>query len=159
MRNTLKYCLLLLCFSACTDDRVFEENHDFEETIWTIDKDLSFSFDIDNNSKYYKMLLNLRYDLEYPYRNLYVYYKLEDSSQNTLDKALVNYTLFNPKEGKPLGTGSSNIFSYQQVLIDSLQFPQEGEFTISLAQYMRTDSLSGIYSAGIKIIKQPTAAE
>ena len=150
---------VLIITAACTADRVFEENKDFSNNTWTIDEETNFSFSIDDNTLYYQVFLNLRHDADYPYRNIYVRYNLTDSSSTIIDKALMNFSLFSAKEGKPYGEGISNIYAYQQVLIDSVLFPYEGNFNIELDQYMRTDSLKSVYSAGIKIIEHPGYAE
>lgn len=161
MHKKLSFLFLLgtIVFTSCTEDRVFEQNRDFEQSIWPIGEKAQFDFEIADNSKYYQLLLNLRHDLNYPYRNMYVYYQLKDTTNYVMDKALVNFQLFTDKEGKPIGTGTSNIITYQEVLIDSMQFPYGGKFSIDMEQYMRTDSLSGVYSAGLKIIEQPNSAE
>lgn len=161
MLKPLKYLMVLL-FSillSCTEDRVYEANYDFNKSGWPIGEAATFNFEISDNSQYYRLIFNLRHDLVYPYRNIYVHYKLSDSTNSILDKALVNYQVFTPKEGKPLGSGISNIFTYQEVMIDSLLFPYVGKYELEMEQYMRTDSLAGIYSVGIKIIDQPDSAE
>lgn len=152
------FCLLSALFISCTEDRVFEENYDLDGE-WPIAEKVNLKFNITEDQQLYQVFLNVRHDADYPFRNLYIKYQLADSTGVMLENALVNFKLFSDKEGKPFGKASSNIYSYQELLLDSLSFPHSGDYTFSMNQYMRTDSLKGIYSVGIKIINQPTAVE
>lgn len=145
--------------TCCTEDRVYEDNYDLPSKIWPISEHVNFKFDISDKEQRYQIFLNLRHDAAYPYRNIYMQYQLSDSTNYVMDNALVNFQLFSAKEGLPLGNASSNIYSFQELLLDSVSFPHEGTYTFSIDQYMREDSLKGIYSVGIKIVEQPTGAE
>jgi gliding motility-associated lipoprotein GldH len=65
----------------------------------------------------------------------------------------VNIDLFEPKTGKPLGSGLGDIFDHRQLLLDDYKFPNSGKYTISFQQYMRVDSLTNIRSMGVRIEK------
>ncbi|GAA5036445.1 gliding motility lipoprotein GldH [Marivirga lumbricoides] len=151
--------LLFLAFVAfsCTENRYYEENIDFSDRIWQMNETASFTFNIDDDSSYYELYLNLRNDVQYPYRNIYVHYTLQDSTDRELEKELQNIQLFDPKTGEPFGSGVSSIYSHQVLLKDSVLFPREGRYTIALKQYMRTDSLQGVYSVGLRIDKQSSS--
>ena len=67
---------------------------------------------------------------------------------------MVNNTLFDPKTGKPLGqSGIGDVFDHQFKLQENYKFDNIGEHTIQLQQYMRKDTLMGIYAVGIRIEK------
>ncbi len=144
---------ILITALSCTENRYFEANHDFSERVWTMDEKAEFQFDIDEAEAMYQLYINIRNDIDYPYRNLYIHYSLEDSTGNVIDKKLQDIQLFEAKTGAPFGNNVSNIYSHQVLLEDSVLFPSKGEFTVSYKQYMRTDSLKGIYSTGIRIEK------
>ncbi len=150
---------VLIATLSCTENRYFEANHDFSDRVWPMDEEAEFSFTIDNADVMYQLYINLRNDKDYPYRNLYIHYSLEDSTGNILEKELQDIQLFEPKTGAPFGENVSNIYSHQVLLEDSVIFPSKGEFVISYKQYMRTDSLQGIYSAGLRIEKMSNSAE
>jgi gliding motility-associated lipoprotein GldH len=151
------FCFLLT-LAACNTSRVYEENSDFPDRVWTVENRPSFEFTIPDSTKTYNLLINVRNDLEYPYRNLYVQYTLKDSLQNTLERKLKNLMLFHPKTGKPYGDGLGDIFSHQLLLEENISFETKGPYTIQLEQFMRTDSLTNILSSGIRIEKAKLAA-
>ncbi|MBK6267003.1 gliding motility lipoprotein GldH [Marivirga sp. S37H4] len=150
LKKPLLIVLLWVAF-ACTEERQYEENLDFPDRIWQMDESMDFTFEIENDSTLHQLYLNLRNDGDYPYRNIYVHYTLKDSTDHVLDKKLQNIQLFHPKTGAPYGDGISNVYSHQVLLEDSVVFPTKGKFTVELKQYMRTDSLRGVYSVGIRV--------
>lgn len=157
MKSLLKAASLFLLFVitlSCTENRYYEENFDFSDRIWQMDESARFTFTIDDDSSYYELYLNLRNDIKYPYRNIYIHYTLQDSTERALEKELQNIQLFEPKTGEPYGDGLSSIYSHQVLLKDSVLFPKEGQYTVELKQYMRTDSLQGVYSVGLRLDKQ-----
>lgn len=142
-------CLVFIC-SSCTEDRYFEDNQDFEDRIWNMEESAAFTFNVDSAELPYQIKLNVRNTMEYPYRNLYLKYLLKDSTYIINDQ-LLNLKLFEAKSGKPYGDHQSDIYSHQLILQDSVYFPETGEYTIKLNQYMREKELEGIVSVGIRI--------
>jgi gliding motility-associated lipoprotein GldH len=159
LTKTFLTLTLAVIIYGCTEDRVFEENADFRAKVWPIAEKVNFEFEIENTKSYYQLYLNIRHDADYPYRNIYIQYQLKDTTKFIMENALANVKLFSDTEGTPFGKATSNVFSYQELLLDSMRFPHQGAYTFSMDQYMRVDSLSGVYSVGIKIVEQPTASE
>ena len=143
----------LISIVSCTENRYFEANHDFAEKVWMMDEEVDFTFNVDESEALYQVYINIRNDMDYSYRNLYIHYTLVDSTDNILDKKLQDIQLFEAKTGAPYGDNVSNIYSHQVLLEDSVTFPYEGDYTVKYKQYMRTDSLQGIYSTGLRIKK------
>ena len=159
-RNKLiAFCFLAISLFSCTENRTYEGNIDLDNSSWMVDHSLDFEFEIKQPEKYYDLFFNIRYDADYPYRNIYIYYDLTDSTETSIQKQLVNFPLFTDKLGEPLGETNSNIISLQTSLADSVKFPFAGKYSIRMAQYMRTDSLTGVYSAGIKVMEAQSDAE
>jgi gliding motility-associated lipoprotein GldH len=153
------FFLALLATLSCTENRYFEANQDFPDRVWTMNNNIDFTFTVDDPEALYQLYINIRNDVDYPYRNLYIHYSLVDSLDNILDKKLQDIQLFEAKTGAPYGENVSNIYSHQILLEDSVAFPSKGQFTITYKQYMRTDSLKGIYSAGLRIEKMVNSVE
>ncbi len=149
----------LIGIISCTEDRYFEANNDFTDRLWPMNEKVSFTFSIDDADAMYQLYANVRNDMEYPYRNLYIHYTLEDSTGHVIEKKLQDIQLFEGKTGAPFGDKVSNIYSHQILLEDSVLFPSKGDFTVSYKQYMRTDSLEGIYSTGLRIEIVSNSAE
>jgi gliding motility-associated lipoprotein GldH len=146
------YSIIGLAFLliSCTEDRYFEDNHDFEDRIWNMEETAEFEFEIDSVELPYQIKLNVRNTMGYSYRNLYIKYQLSDST-NLMEDKLINIDLFEPKSGKPYGERQSEIYAHQLKMQDSVYFPEKGKYKIELKQYMREMELEGIVSVGIRI--------
>lgn len=150
-KNFTLITLLLVSF-ACTEDRFYEDNYDFNNRIWTIDEVANFSVEVDSTGIPYQLFINIRNTIDYPYRNMYVQYTLLDST-DIVEQKLINLKLFESKSGKPLGKSQSGIFSHQILLNDSVYFPTKGNYRLQFKQYMRRDSLPGMVSTGVKLLR------
>jgi gliding motility-associated lipoprotein GldH len=142
----------MILFLGCDSSRLFEENSDFENKVWTSGDIRSFTFDIDDPDLGYNVYFNVRNTKNYPHYNLYISYLLKDSLNRIITEELKNVNLFDPKTGKPEGHSSlGNIFDHQFLLMENYNFESTGTKKIQLQQYMRYDSLPEIVSAGIRI--------
>lgn len=147
--------LTIFCsFASCDESRVFEENSDIENKIWIADSILNFDIDIQESKETYNLYINIRNSVSYPYENIYLTYYLKDTLGNQLESELVNFNLFDPKTGRPLGDGLGDIFDHQFLVLDNYKFQKPGRYVLQLQQYMRMDSLPEILSAGIRVDKK-----
>lgn len=137
--------------SACDEGRVYEENVDFDNKKWVVDTVPSFEFKIEDSSKPYNIYWNVRNTVAYPYRNLYLTYYIEDTTGRRITTDLHNMLLFEPKTGKPYGSGLGDIFSHQFMALPDFKFDQAGVYRVRLEQYMRTDTLPEIVSVGMRV--------
>lgn len=145
----LLFCFL--CLSACDGHRVYEQNYDFANKEWIVDSLPTFRFEISDPEATYNIYWNVRNTLNYPYRNLYLTYYLEDTLGRTISTDLHNMLLFDSKTGKPYGSGMGDIFSHQIMALPQHQFDSAGIYQIRLEQYMRTESLKDILSVGVRV--------
>ncbi len=143
--------LLLLVLTRCDDNRVYEDNTDFDQTVWAADSLLNFRFQIDEPEQAYNIYWNVRNTVSYPFRNLYLTYYLEDTLGNTLKTDLYEMKLFEPRTGKPYGSGLGDIFSHQILALPNYKFDTAGMYQIRLQQYMRQDTLPEILSVGVRV--------
>ncbi len=159
--NTAIYHLCLLCLfaalAACTEARHYEKNYDIVDTKWAADSLYVFEFEIKDATAKYDFFYNLRNDLLYPYQNIYVAFYLENAQKEVIDQELQNITLFDPKTGKPFGSGFGDTYSHQLPIpkLTNFKFPKAGKYTYRLEQRMREDPLPKIRSVGLKIVKVP----
>ena len=143
--------LALVFLSACDESRVYEENVDFTDKKWVVDTVPSFEFEIADPSKPYNIYWNVRNTVSYPYRNLYLTYYIEDTTGRRITTDLHNMLLFEPKTGKPYGSGLGDIFSHQFMALPDYKFDRAGVYRVRLEQYMRTDTLPEIVSVGMRV--------
>jgi len=150
MRAIYSIIFFTIFLSSCTEDRYFEKNQDFEDRVWNMDESAKFNFEIDSVELPYRIKLNIRNTMEYPYRNLYIQYNLEYQNEKLTEK-LHEIQLFEGKTGKPYGEPQSEIYSHQLLIQDSVYFPNKGSYTVILNQYMREKELKGMVSVGLRI--------
>ncbi len=151
MRTTLFALLIIFSICACDQNRVYEQNIDLENKIWIADSLLTFQFDTKDISNKYNLYFNIRNTAAYPFENLYVTYTLSDTLGNEIDKKLINHNLFDPKTGKPFGSGLGDVFDHQFIILKDYKFERPGPYLFHLQQYMRRDSLPEIMSAGLRV--------
>lgn len=147
--QTIIFGLVILLVVGCDSGRVYEADYDFSGQSWHMDTIPSFEFQIDEVSGN-DVLLKIRNSLDFPFRNCYMTYFLEDSLGNTLSSNLVDFQLFDETTGKPFGKGNS-IFQHSESILSEYTFPSPGTYRIKIAQYMRKASLEGTYSIGVRI--------
>jgi len=141
--------LLALMIVSCDSGRVYESDYDFEGQKWHMDTIPSFEFQIEELSGN-DILLKIRNSLDFPFRNCYMTYYLEDSTGNVLASDLVNFQLFDETTGKPFGKGNS-VFQHIETILSEYSFPSTGRYNLRIAQYMRKTDLEGTYSIGVRI--------
>ena len=141
--------LLILLIVGCDTERVYESDYNFEGQSWHMDTIPSFEFTIDevaNND----VLLKIRNSLDFPFRNCYMTYYLEDTAGNVLSSDLVNFKLFDETTGKPFGKGNT-VFQHSETILSGYDFPASGTYRLRISQYMRKTTLGGAYSIGVRI--------
>lgn len=150
----LLFVLLLGFFGwACDPDRVYEQYNDIPDNQWYIDSVQTYAFTIEDPALAYNIYYNVRNSVSYPYYNLFVTYYLTDAKGKQLSSQLQELLLMDAKTGKPLGDGVGDIFDHQVILLTNYKFPQKGNYTLKIKQYMRKDPLPEIMSIGIRVEK------
>ncbi len=152
MRIFLLVILTALSLSSCNPNRLYEDNKDID-SFWLADSVVQFDFNISDPTIDYNLFFLVRNGVEFPHSNLYFKYFLKDSLGATMETELVNFQLFHPKSGYPLGNGIGDLFEHQYELLTKYRFNQSGKYKLSFQQYMRYDSLPEIYSIGFRVEK------
>ena len=139
-----------LLFCACHGkDFLYHENMAVEGEVWTAENQLPFRFSIADTAAVYEIGLNVRYTLDFPNQNLYVFLRTAFPN-GTLACDTVSITLF-AMDGTPYGKGKR--IKELDVPIAKIRFPMSGQYCIHLEQGMRTEALEGIASMGLYIMK------
>jgi len=140
--------LVLLSFSNCSGDREYEQYQGLEDLSWGLQDTISFK--MGNPLPEGPTILAIKYNNEFPYRNLYVRYVLRDSSNQIFESNLINIPLFENTTGKPLGKGYGSHYSRYDTVLLASKIPYS---KIQFIQYMRLEDLKGIESIGLKRVK------
>ena len=151
--------LFLLNSCGLPENTISEEFQTMEKGIWGWKETKSFSFDIEDTTRYYNIYCGLRLNGTYNYSNIWLIYELSESK---LDTPSVNNNSVTPllknqfqieladQTGRWLGKGMSNLISYEQPLLVKTKL-RKGHYTFKLSQNMREDLLSGVNDVGVKV--------
>jgi gliding motility-associated lipoprotein GldH len=151
MKRVIFFSLVLL-FPACDPDRVYEENVDFDERFWAVTDQPRFEFVINDENAPYNLYVNVRNEESYANANLYFTYYLSDSLGNVLSQKLLTEFLFDKKTGRPFGSSVlGDIYNHRFPILKNHRFKSPGKYIVRLEQFMRTDSLQGILSVGLRV--------
>jgi len=123
---------------SCENNIVFEAKKDFPKRYWTINESAEFTFNIKDTSARYNFYYDIRNTNQYPYRNIYLQYYLQDSSAVT---------------GVPLGDGLGDIFDLQKEFASGIAFDRPGAYKLRIDQFMRKDTLRNVVSIGLRVAK------
>jgi len=147
------FAAALWLLTGCDPNRVYEQNVDFADGKWAIDNAPVFTFEIEDASQAYNIYFNVRYDLQYDFYNLYLRHQLTGPDGEQLSSGLHELLLMDPKTGKPLGKGSSDVYDLQTLMLKDISFAKPGTYKLRLTQYMRRDPLPYVQAAGIRIAR------
>lgn len=149
--------LAIFGLQSCSDPNlVFEENRSIKGSGWAVSDTVVLRFDIQDTLSQHNFLLNVRNTNDYPYRNLYVFVKTVFPN-GKFSRDTVGVVLADPS-GRWLGSGSGFLFTNQSLTNKIMykygrRFPLSGTYRVELEQAMRTDTLPGISSVGLRIEK------
>jgi gliding motility-associated lipoprotein GldH len=144
--------VFLSAVSGCTDKNgVIDENSEVPDHNWTYLNKYRYDVKINDENAIYKLYLNLRVTADYKYSNLFVLISEAGPGLKTTVKRF-EFTLAD-KEGKWLGDGSGNLYSYQIPFITGYKFPAKGTYHFYIEQNMRDNPLREVSDVGMRVEK------
>lgn len=150
LRNKIIVALLIaLSIASCDSNGVFEENINTPNTIWAQDNVAKFIVPIKDTISSHNIYINIRNTTDYPNCNLYLFIATTSPSGATQVDTIECFLA--DDQGKWLGKGFGYIRDSQIPFKQSIRFPLKGNFKFEIKQAMRTDSLSGISSIGVRV--------
>jgi len=154
-KNALFLAVVIVAIaSACGSNAVYDASIDIPQKGWSADSVATFNVTISDTTLVHNIYINLRNTTNYPNSNLFLFIQTHSPSGAVLRDTLECF-LANGK-GKWLGKGFGALRDNQIPYKRYVRFPEQGEFTFSIQQGMRTHSLKGIASVGIRIEKAKT---
>lgn len=143
--------LMLLLFSACDNNRVFEEYKKVPQAGWSKDSLVVFDIPILDTLQNHNLCINVRNDINYNYSNLWLFIKINQPGQiavtDTFELALAL------PNGKWLGEGFGGIKTHQVFYKRNVFFPVSGNYEIDIQHGMRDEFLEGITDIGFRVEK------
>lgn len=152
LNNFIVIGLVIIFFSACDKNRVYDSSKPIENEQWPFQKYVKFDVSIDDTVSLHKIFINIRNNSEYEYKNIYLFLTTRLPNGKKSQDTLLCYLA--DENGKWLGEGLGDIKDRKLLLKDNLRFPQLGIYSFTFTQAMRKDIINGIVDIGIRIEKQ-----
>lgn len=148
--RTVVVCLLSSLFFSCTKEALYDQYQPIENALWEKNKEYYFSFQVTDISMPYDVTLEIRNNNLYPFQNLWVFCS-EEQPIGPLKRDTIECMLADDY-GKWHGKGIS-LFQSSFPVRKKFTFPHIGQYTFSVRQGMRNDSLPGIQEIGIRVVQ------
>ena len=153
--NNFRVVLILLTWGlfiqSCQIEPGFEENTSLGTTGWPEKQVLSYKIPEIPESGSYQLFVNIRQNEDYPFYNCYFIPQIKDGKGKIIKRTLAEGIFYEPKTGKPRGEGSGNLYNHSYLIFDKLTLKKGEKITIEISQFMRRDTLKGIYSVGYSL--------
>ncbi len=139
----------ILLFSACGPDYIVQKSIELPTHKWSYADSIYAEVEITDTMKLYNLYLDIDHSTSYSNQNLYLFIKTRfpdgqlSSQQLSVDLA--------DKQGNWQGKCNSEQCHLRIYLQDGAFFNSAGNYSFSVAQHMRVDSLPGILGLGFSI--------
>lgn len=143
--------VLVVFFTSCDRNRVFEENISIPDNRWLSDKPVVLQMNITDTVLPHNVYINLRNASHYPFSNIFLFLNTT-FPDGRRDRDTLEIMLAGP-DGKWLGDGLGDIWDNRVLFKKNVAFPQAGEYRFELIQAMRLDPLPGIMDVGMRVEK------
>ncbi len=160
MRKNWYLCVLFsyVLLIGCQNNQVFNQSHALRKDGWHKDSIASFKIPVLDSLKKYNVFFNIRNSNTYAFSNLYIIAQLNyPNGKQKVDT--LQYLMAKPN-GEWLGIGATSIKESKLWYLNQFQFKENGVYTITVQQAMRTNgsskgivNLEGITDIGIEIQK------
>lgn len=148
--SQISILLVAILFSSCNNNVVYDENKEVDQQAWkTIDK-LYYEVDITDTIKDYKLAINIRNTIEYPYSNIFFYLNTILPNGKVTKCDTIECYLAYP-DGTWKGKGSSKIRDNRFWIAKNIKFEQKGKYTFELRQATVDSTLKGICDVGLHL--------
>ncbi len=144
------FAVLLLSLASCGPNYLYESKQDIPNDQWLYRDSLRFAFEVKDTSKRYNFYLDLDYDDQFASQNIYLRLSTQYPNGRQLTKVR-SFDLFDAG-GTPLGKSSGSSHRLRTALQENAFFNQLGQHTVTVAQFMRRDSLPGLRAVGLAVM-------
>ena len=155
MRHHSKYVIgllaALLCLSSCGKSYVLDETKTFANGVWLAQDSAVFALQVTDTTKIYNVYIDLAHSSDYPNANLYVQIGTQLPNGKTAQD-VVSFELAD-QTGQWLGKSSGSNCNLHIPLREGAVFKKAGKYRFAIKQYMRTDTVRGVASLGMKVEK------
>jgi len=147
------FCLFLILFLNACQQPFYSKDHKIENSIWTYAQIVPFQWAVSDTTEVYDVRLLIHHLPDLKFQNIYVK-AITEFPDKPISEQLLSLELLNPS-GVPNGNCSGNQCESIIVLNEKIQFSALGNYGLKLQQHSRQDSLPGILSLQLEIVKSP----
>ena len=147
MKKLYSFMLLAVTaawFASCSTDIVYSRFAPMESKEWNADSAVRFDFLITDAAASYRMLVYVRHNERYPYQNMWLFIN-DGVRRDTIEFYLAD------DRGKWLGDQHHGFIEMPVLYEQEKQFPDTGQYTLSIEHGMRDSLLRGIMDIGLEI--------
>ena len=134
-------------WSGCITDSIVDVNVSMPKHRWSYINKIVTVVDIKDHTKTYDLFFKLRHTAAYRYSNIYILFQMKEPGKTRTTRRY-EYKLA-ASQGKWLGAGSGDLFTYTLPLMTSFKFPEPGKYTMVIEQSMLDNPLHHISDAGL----------
>jgi gliding motility-associated lipoprotein GldH len=154
--NSINKCLAIAAIAfmvvSCGSSAIYEANIDIPRESWNIDSTAIFKVEVTDTASVHNIYINIRNTTSYQNSNLFLFVQTTSPMGATLNDTIECF-LADPR-GNWLGKGFGALRDNQVPYKKYIRFPDEGTYTFNVQQGMRTQSLKGIASIGLRVERQ-----
>jgi gliding motility-associated lipoprotein GldH len=148
--------LILLAFAAaCGNTYHYDAERELPDGVWPYADSVAFDFTIADTAARYNLYLDLAHADTFSKQNVYLRFHTVFPDGKRASSVL-SFDLFNSL-GAANGACRGGRCTLQSVLQQNARFAQAGDYRLVVEQWMRQDSLRGIYRVGMMVEKNPGA--
>lgn len=148
--SKISILLVVILFSACNNNVVYDENKEVNQREWKTTDKLYYEVDITDTIKSYKLAINIRNTIEYPYSNIFFYMNTILPNGKVTKCDTIECYLAYP-DGTWKGKGNSKIRDNRFWIAKNIKFEQKGKYTFELRQATIDSTLKGICDVGLHL--------
>ena len=146
----LATALLALMLASCGRNVYYDQSRNVDEHGWLPGDTISFDVQIDDTSRMYNCLIEIRNNISYPYSNTFLFIgtTFPDGSvaYDTMECTLAD------AEGRWLGKHTGRYVDTRfRLRRGTFRFPMEGTYHFAITNGMRDSAISGLHDIGLRL--------
>lgn len=153
LKNNIFLLGFLLFLVSCDSTKIYEEYRSIENAEWNTAAPVKFEVEIKDTLQLCNMIVNIRINELYPYKNIYLFMNTEMPDGYKTKDTLEFYLL--QDNGKPYGDCTGDICETPFMIDHDFKFPMPGKYKFEFQQVMRTENglLPLVHDVGLRIEK------
>ena len=141
---------MLLFFTACGPEVIYEEEVDFPENGWSYSDSTTFSYILDDVSQAYDLILDVEHGVDFAYQNFYV--NLHTTFPNGKRQSEQLSLQLAGNFGIWLGDCSGDLCTLSIPFLQNIRYTLPGEYSLTVEQNSRDEPLAEIQGIGLRVV-------